>query len=281
MEHHNFDFKRKKFKPTNKEVCLYLYENKLLCVSKDWSKIWYQDTKLFERLLYDGIIQRIFNKHLVQLLRQGTLECLTLFIKRYPSEYNNYAKQDAIVQSLHNHDLFKFIINDHKINLLTVSVEIIRSLYKYSLEIATVETIDYLFHYLTHTKESLRNDLIFALDHLRTDVCDFILDKINQLCPSQNNPPISTSEYWGELNFDSLIWLRDKIPGSIKWQEILLRDDCIFDIYSHDRMALLYFMLEDLYKHRTQIDQSCKFFERNWHSYIYRHHIKLYKALRQ
>jgi hypothetical protein len=290
MERHKFNPKTKTFQPTNKEVCLYLYENKLLCVSKYWSKIWYQDVKLFELLLDDGIIQRNFKQHLGKLLRYGTLECLTLFIKRYPSEYNNYVKEDAIVQSLHDQKLFRFLIDAYNIDLLTVSPETIRTLYDKAIKISTLDTIDYLFQYLTHTMESLSDDLIFALHCPRTDVCDLIFDKINQLCPSQHTllNYISTSEYWGNLNPNgalcgcSLIWLHNKIPGYIKWQEVLIRNDNIYDTYcGHDHMALLYFALEELYKDRKQIDKKLQSFELRCRGYIYRHHIKLYKALRR
>jgi hypothetical protein len=288
MEHHNFNPKRQNFAPIDKDVCFYLYENKLLYLGKYWPKICYQDTKLFERLLNDGIGQRNISKHLDMLLSNGTLESLVLFIKKYPFEYNNYAKKDARIQSLHNHELFKFIINDHNIELLTISPEIIRDLYNNALEKATLETISYLFPSLTHTAESLGDDLIFALDCSRTDVCDFIFDKLNRLYPGQVNLThyISTSDYWGDLGINltlelnSLIWAHNNMPGSIKWQEVLLYNDSLCDIYNHQHMALLYFILEYLYKHRIRINENCKFFERNKQSYIYRHHIKLYKALR-
>jgi hypothetical protein len=287
IKRYNFNPERSKFEPTNKEVCLYLYENKLLYTSKHWPKICYQDTKIFELLLKDGIIQRNFKEHLQMLLGLGTLECLTLFIKRYPSEYNIYAKK-AISISVHNHELFKFIINYNDIDLSRISAEIIKKLYRNALENATLETIAYIFPYLNHNIESFCDDLILALDFSRMDVCDFILDKVNHFPSSQSINLINyilTRKYYCNCNLnvilscDSLIWLHNKIPESIKWQEVLLTNGSIYDIIYPQHMALLYFALKDSYKHRVPIDGECGFFERNRKSYVYRHHIKLYKAL--
>jgi hypothetical protein len=288
MERHEFKPKKNHFVPKTEDTFLYLYEKKLHFVenwSKDLPKICYQNVKVFNRLCDDGIIRKDILKHLVRLLEIGTLECLTLFIKNYSSEYKSYLAKNAIFDSLHNHELFKFLIEDNNINLLTVSQEEIRNFFDCALEIATLETITYLYQYLTHTIESLSNDLIFALDHRRIHVCDFLLNKINQLPQKEINlwSHISSTEYWPDLclnmmPWQCLLWLENNIDGSsIPWRKVLLYNDSVYDTNNH--MALVYFVLEYLHKHGIRINKKCKFLEEHRRCYIYRHHIKLYERI--